>query len=71
MRKRCHWETLFEASEQELPDQPEPDNTEPAETNENPNNPEAYGNGQNAAHVEPELQGKYPSRVRQPPQRYM
>ena len=60
--------------EQELPDQPEPTNLEPAETinlTEMPNNSETNGNGQNLAHVEPEPEKRYPSRVRQQPQRYM
>ena len=63
-----------ETPEQKLPDQPEPTNPEPAETidpTEMPNNSETNGNGQNPAHVEPEPEKRYPSRVRQQPQRYI
>lgn len=60
--------------EQELPDRPEPTDAEPLNTsdpNETQNNAEASGHDQHAAQVEPELEKRYPSRVRQQPRRYM
>ena len=60
--------------EQELPDLTETADTEPANTRdpvEPQDNAGANGNGQHATEVDPEPQKRYPSRVRQQPQRYM
>ena len=63
-----------ETPDQELSDQSGTVNTEPAGMSNltvTPKDSGATGNSQNAAHVEPQPEKRYPSKVRQRHQRYM